>query len=621
MSVSLSRLVVVNPVTLERLGELPEAAVSTVGQTLNDFGALTFTLPTDATASNRLLKTSMVEIHLYVGQGVYDIYVPTGRRDTASGVEYSCPTADWWFSKRTIGRIPKQEYLINGVITAGGPAPWRGINMGRGRPAHVSISKEHVLAGRRSLRVAVNSDTHDVRDTEQTDGLFDGNTITLAGRKAFRQLARGLPRGAAALTVTGHTDNTASSVASQATGLARAEAAARVIRRVRPDLTVNAASAGETNPVATNATPEGRARNRRVVVTGQFTPAGALPAQCATQTVTIPAENRGRLATVVANVFIPADTYAGPAKGGLGLEVLLEDGKRKVCPVNDETPKDTWVRMEVRFRIPAGTVRTAEVRLYTPQGEAFWDQISLTVNEALWFNNADQIDMFKALVRHAQDETMGHQDLSIKVEGPKSGILRDRKWYFHERRNVLEILREFATLHEGFEWSLRPRANGGRAMVAHYPRKGREHVDLVLTEDNTVDLGFEENGEHMAHVVIVQAEGETSARDEAHAARWKNGPRLESVYSATPGSAVSSLKEQAHRGVDRHSTPTVLPTLRVSVKTIGGLRVIQTGDILPIRLHRTWKNWSGRVRVVSTSWSPDGGYIDLTVAPWDEWSE
>lgn len=69
------------------------------------------------------------------------------------------------------------------------------------------------------------------------------------------------------IDVIGHTDNTGSEAYNQRLSEARAQSVAAVLvsRGVRPDR-VAAFGRGESAPVATNATPEGRAQNRRVEI-------------------------------------------------------------------------------------------------------------------------------------------------------------------------------------------------------------------------------------------------------------------------------------------------------------------------------------------------------------------
>ena len=101
---------------------------------------------------------------------------------------------------------------------------------------------------------------------------FDFNKATLKPemRVALDDLAhrvRASP-GDEFLTIVGHTDSIGSETYSDALGLRRADATAAYLVRFGglSSARIGTASEGERNPVATNATPQGRAMNRRIEV-------------------------------------------------------------------------------------------------------------------------------------------------------------------------------------------------------------------------------------------------------------------------------------------------------------------------------------------------------------------
>ncbi len=67
------------------------------------------------------------------------------------------------------------------------------------------------------------------------------------------------------IVITGHTDNVGTHTYNQALGQRRAEAVKRLLVRLGvPEEHLRSRSKGETDPIAPNTTPEGRAQNRRV---------------------------------------------------------------------------------------------------------------------------------------------------------------------------------------------------------------------------------------------------------------------------------------------------------------------------------------------------------------------
>lgn len=101
--------------------------------------------------------------------------------------------------------------------------------------------------------------------------LFDSNAdeLSASGRDAVASVARGLgAAGIERLIVEGHTDNVGSARHNETLSLRRAQSVAQqLVQGGMNDAAIERRGLGFAKPVADNATPEGRAQNRRVVVT------------------------------------------------------------------------------------------------------------------------------------------------------------------------------------------------------------------------------------------------------------------------------------------------------------------------------------------------------------------
>ncbi len=101
--------------------------------------------------------------------------------------------------------------------------------------------------------------------------LFDTDVDVLSkqGQEALADVARSLTRvGIERVRVDGHTDDVGSARYNDQLSLRRAESVARQLARAgMNDAAIERRGFGFTRPVASNATAEGRAQNRRVVVT------------------------------------------------------------------------------------------------------------------------------------------------------------------------------------------------------------------------------------------------------------------------------------------------------------------------------------------------------------------
>ena len=94
------------------------------------------------------------------------------------------------------------------------------------------------------------------------------SSLTARGRAEVESIAAAL-RGArmAGLLIDGHTDSTGSEETSRTVSLRRAEAVRAVLVGAGLDPTsITVLASGEGSPIADNATPDGRARNRRVEI-------------------------------------------------------------------------------------------------------------------------------------------------------------------------------------------------------------------------------------------------------------------------------------------------------------------------------------------------------------------
>jgi outer membrane protein OmpA-like peptidoglycan-associated protein len=97
---------------------------------------------------------------------------------------------------------------------------------------------------------------------------FGRAELPTAAAAKIKTLLTSVPRGAR-LRVYGHTDSVGDDARNQTLSRARAAAVAAVVRRARPDLTLDVRGFGESRPVQPNTlggkdNPEGRAANRRV---------------------------------------------------------------------------------------------------------------------------------------------------------------------------------------------------------------------------------------------------------------------------------------------------------------------------------------------------------------------
>jgi outer membrane protein OmpA-like peptidoglycan-associated protein len=126
----------------------------------------------------------------------------------------------------------------------------------------------HSADPQRKVTTSVGGGT--VREDLSADVLFatDSATLTPAARSTLQEVAaRVRDRAKGTVTVVGHTDSTGTSSHNQTLSEARARAVRDALRPLVGRVPLVASGRGEQEPVADDATPDGRQANRRVTVT------------------------------------------------------------------------------------------------------------------------------------------------------------------------------------------------------------------------------------------------------------------------------------------------------------------------------------------------------------------
>lgn len=97
---------------------------------------------------------------------------------------------------------------------------------------------------------------------------FDSGDLNASGTEAMEGLVGKVAeyKGVTAITVTGHTDNVGDADYNMALSEKRAATIADMLAQHYPDAAINIVGKGEAEPVADNATADGRQMNRRVEV-------------------------------------------------------------------------------------------------------------------------------------------------------------------------------------------------------------------------------------------------------------------------------------------------------------------------------------------------------------------
>lgn len=185
------------------------------------------------------------------------------------------PTVDVTVAEQLIPDIPVEDGLLlpvaaeQDVVVVG--MGWPEVDMALVATATPQDPGFYPLVGRVSdLERTVTTSRGEV--SLASDVLFAKDSATLTGQGAATVTAAAAQikdsETGKALTVTGHADSDGADAYNLALSERRAKAvAAALTKALGPGYTVTTVGKGETQPIASNATPAGKAKNRRVSIT------------------------------------------------------------------------------------------------------------------------------------------------------------------------------------------------------------------------------------------------------------------------------------------------------------------------------------------------------------------
>lgn len=240
------------------------------------------------------------------------------------------------------------------------------------------------------------------------------------------------------------------------------------------------------------------------------------------------------------------------------------------------------------------------------------------------FDQTRQEAIAWALINYAQGpETFG--DVGIVDRSQVSTVLRDRTYYWYERKNIGELIRQLAGVRGGFDFRLTPRwSNGPNSdlvidFLAFTPPIGRE-TDIVLEAGSQINVpGGTLDGTNLAYRVeaIGRGEGEsTPIQGWLNSGLIQANLLLERIVTAGDVEQTTTLSDVAYTELQRSKTPVRLP--RVETTDTDLLNYLQIGDQVRYRYKRGIVDLDSTYRTVSqeVTVGADGSEkMSMTLAP------
>ena len=215
--------------------------------------------------------------------------------------------------------------------------------------------------------------------------------------------------------------------------------------------------------------------------------------------------------------------YLGPAYGNRGLYGLVPGGgpgDLGIVEIDDASTRDDWVRVETLIYVPPSTTVSIAVRLYSPGGTNWWDALSLTRYESLFYEETDEATIAGHIWEFIQNQLTGwtvpKSDLLIGQTINTTGTLRTRNYLFHEHTPAEAALDELVA-NGGFDHAVTP----ARVYTTYPGGQGTDRtsgvgtVTLDKTNANFVKRVFD--GHQAASDIVTLGAGDGPDREEGGA--------------------------------------------------------------------------------------------------------
>lgn len=339
-------------------------------------------------------------------------------------------------------------------------------------------------------------------------------------------------------------------------------------------------------------------------------------------------------------VNISAADYDGPAREERGLVLVHRDSTGKLLnsstfssagtgDIDDSTPQGSWVPLEVGIPL-VEEGDTLELRLYPPEGVAYFDLATLTFMESLSFGypppGVDVTDIIAGIVAYAQDRSpydFGHgkSDLNITSEFIDDGadptlVYRQVAYQFAEHRSIFDAIMEF--VRDGVCDISIEVTSTTRTFTVWPGRRGTLYGTTLELDVNLQTFTWSADLENAASSVVLLGPGDGPDRPEGGATdpTFVGGAfTAEIVEQATDDVTVGQLDARAAERLAVAARPEIL-----EVTTLPGAGVIgdlAVGDTVHVTISWGWVDIDDVYRVarIRANLVDDQATITLNAEP------
>lgn len=252
----------------------------------------------------------------------------------------------------------------------------------------------------------------------------------------------------------------------------------------------------------------------------------------------------------------------------------------------------------------------------------FIDRMSLIYGDASVPTLVEQFSIGQALVDYAQNESVqGHRDLNIDAAAyAPSGVGRTAQYKLSEHKNILDLLKEFPTMYNGFEWDVDILGSGQRLWHPYYPKKGQLRTEFTMQFDEGGSrnmVGFEYSEDFFGGTTDAMTTGGSVSgikiedRYEDLTASADHGV-MQNVISVGSTLDHGTLVDRARKEVEINKNPVIMAGIKSARTTdIDMFGNVTTGDWIPIRIDYGRMQVNAKERIQVIKWNSDDT-LDLT---------
>lgn len=242
---------------------------------------------------------------------------------------------------------------------------------------------------------------------------------------------------------------------------------------------------------------------------------------------------------------------------------------------------------------------------------------------SLLYDTIDQATIFGNLVAAAQSGT--NMDLGITYSVPTTGVTRNRTYDRTRHQAFYDMLKEFPTLSNGFDFAMVLTPPATRTLTTYYPTRGSRKGNFQLEwGKNIVAYGLNEDGTRVANRVYCTGATSGSTKwegqyEDTAAQAALNNTVLDAVISDSQQKDPGWLTEEATRAVNQRKKPYKSLTVAASRYSVdsAGLLVsdllmsVWPGDTLPIAIDDFDVQVNEDYRINKMKWAPTNDTISF----------